>query len=607
MSLNGIFVPPRVVLIVGGQTISQVAFVLELAKFLGAEIGSAVISYRKDYAADLPTSGQSLVLKLGGTVVFRGIVLEAPADITVDKDEAALKAACDKELLALQTIGEVGIGTADGGGFSEVGYDVVFNPDGVPNKAADALDFCLGDAAVAWTLADVAEFIFEYYVDAVRVSFSRTGLSTAWSEAAPELNLIGQTALQAVQSVAELAGESWTLVYGASKSEFKAVKPGGTGTAKVRLFPPKSRATADSVTDYHCAELQATKSIQDVRNCHKAMSGRAWVETTLTSVAPDSGDATLERDVAFIDADEKYVASFVPVVDSYEAAQLGFNLSAGAKPKEWREKLCTRVVDGVYKTAAEMAADKKLRTADQVDKPVVWIRTHEPEGDDNVWLPCVGGYKIDAAAARISFQKKLTVAITDELSDAVSTLNDDELFEEWNVSSVEPAGSIGDDDRQLLNLSLDTDYLDCKVTIATSVEKRMTATATRAGSVLRSQPIQRDDLVPEYRYKSELPDLGDPTDTVTLADTLEAYVDVQDELQKIADRSLTLSPAEAIKVSAVLPFLPHFEIGDRLDVDGRDAGLSGDEVVTEIAYRFIDGVANSVSVKATNSMIGGAK
>lgn len=587
---RGVYAPPKCKVTFGGTVFSVfpvTAVIHELTKYAGGAIGSAVISYPARYAADAtPEMGKSAMLTIGGVVVFKGVIGCGQYAINVESDEVRLVLYDDKWPMQRKVVGQIGIGTqpttppADVGkyGFDEVGFEIVFNRDGKPNLKDVATEtFHYGDGAIYWTLRRILKWLFLHYVDSTVAQIDTTLLSTNYDRMPSNLDLTGQTALQAIDTVVQMAGESWGLVPGASNSTFVAVKAGAGTVRKVFLAVPKAGASAASANEYFPSACEVASSIEDCHDRYQAISGRIVKERTISNKTIGAVDPLLVKSATFTPAvfdDGKYVVRYEVDRTKYSANGLGENMLATAMPKPWAKQLVTRLKpDGSdYLTAAIIAATPDmLIKAQPIGQPFVWL------AEDGVLANAklvTGGMKIDHEKCTIDFR------------DMVDLMDDD-----------------GDTSTQ--TWITDWSTVGIWVTVATILEMPQYYESTDAGYLpsLFYAVIQKNDLIPERRQLSMMPDLASDNNNavVTLggdAEDEELYVDVDARLQDAVALAISSTPAIETPVNLTFDFIPTFNIGDWVQIQGRKTGASGNEVVTEISYNIYE--RYSMSVKATN-------
>jgi hypothetical protein len=262
----------------------------EVSVFAGATIGQAVVGWPARYASDASMEmGKSVRLRIGSKTAFRGVVGQMLGTIDPDDDSIGVLLYDDKWLLNSRTVGQVGIGTQGGGagGFADVGFQVVFNRAGAPNKNPDSLDFNTGSTAVYWTCKTVLQFLFAYYVPD-GFTLDASAFSAAYDRAPTDLDLRWMKALDAIDTVVSIAGESWGLTYQTSGSTFVSVRPGAGDQKRVRLFAPKGGARAESAGETVAQNATISKSIRTVRDRYQAVSAPVVKEHTYCSIEDET-------------------------------------------------------------------------------------------------------------------------------------------------------------------------------------------------------------------------------------------------------------------------------------------------------------------------------
>jgi hypothetical protein len=578
--IQGVYKPPNAIADFDGITVNyfpSIVAVRRVELMAGAAIGTAVISYPSHYASDAtPQMGKGVRIKVGGRVIFRGVIGDGPFEVGGNSDELQLILFDDKWLMSRKTIGEPGIGTMPVSvpgfyGFNDVCFDVIFNRDGKPNKDPATLDFLTDPTAVFWTLKDVMQFVFLYYIDPDDARLNPALLSGGYDRKPSHLNLVGQTALQAVDTVAQLAGESWGLIPGSSYSAFVPVAPGSGTLRRVYFFRPKAFGRSDMSTTWHVNAGKSSLSIQECKDNYAARSGSILKEHTYTN---KGSYPLLVRNTDFVDPTKEHVTQYEVDVEQYAVHMLGPALSAGSRPKKWNRELVTRLnadKDG-YLTAANIAATPALRHNDRLAKPFLWV---SEDGTEAAARLCTGGFRINTEHGTIEFKSKLDLWPDDgEKEETV-------LIEDW--------ANVG-----------------IWLTIATLIGLPKTSQSTIASAYLPkhfTQLIIKSDLVPEQRGIVWLPKMGgsnNEVDHVSL--TTEEYVDVADQLDEMVDGAIAQTPDLESPLDLDFPFMPELNIGDLIDVKGRTFALSGNEVVTQISYDIHD--AYDVKVRATNVLAG---
>ena len=145
------------------------------------------------------------------------------------------------------------------------------------------------------------------------------------------------------------------------------------------------------------------------------------------------------------------------------------------------------------------------------------------------------------------------------------------------------------------------------LTIATIIQGIPKFSETNVGSLYLpkkfTQLIVKHDLIPEQRGVSVLPVMGGANNAVFQASTAtEDYVDVGQQLDEIVAGAIAQTPSIESPLELDFPFMPELNIGDLMQVQGRQLNLSGNEVVTRIAWDIYE--AYDVHVTATNVLAG---
>ena len=570
-----VFIPDAVRLHIATSPITVApltATIHRIELFAGMSIDSAVVSF-EHAKADNPTyrMGDACHITTGsGEVLIRGVVGFAPIAIGTDDDHLQLTIFSDKWTMAAKRIGQIGIGTqpttptADVGtrGFKDQGFDISFNPDGRPNKAPSSLEFSLGSNAVYWTLKDILGFVFQYYIPTTVCTLNAVTelTSAAWLRCPTHFNLTGQTALEAIENVVKLTGETWALDYypapGTAVSAFRAVRLGAGAVRNSQLFKPWQRAAASWADENNPTEAQVQGSIEECRDIVQVVSGQIIKEHTYSNKesAPAAGDALLTAVSGF--KDPEYKVRFAVDVSKYTLNNLGGNLTAGAKPKKLCSELCTRInaAGAAYITAAEIAADPTLQFAQRLE-PQLWLSL---DGTSANAKHIRGGFRLDKENGTLDLKPTL------EISDPATT-DKSSTLDVTNWSTVAIA----------LTVATVLEYHDYK--------------ANTGDSYLpdpRYDLVHKTDLVPERRQLSWLPALtGVPNAVVSVAASAEEkYVDFDSRLEAIADAIGASSPAIETPLTLRLELFPIWHIGDQVKIVGRNLGQTGNEIITRISF-----------------------
>lgn len=557
MISSGVFKPLDATLVLTDQIANEWpvhSTIDKIEQFAGAAIGSASVRYPANHAEaitrDLGNVGR---IKIGATTIFRGRIGHGPIAIGEGDDEVQIVLFDDKWAMQGRVVGQPGIGTQGTptgvAGFKDVGFEVCFNKDGRPNKDPSSYDFNTGATAEYWTVRDVLHFLFLYYVPSSVATISATEIAHDAYELAPtHLYIVGQTALQAVDAAVKLIGETWTLVPGTSVSTFKAIRRDSGTVRKVRLFRPGGHAKVTAATEDHAQEAYVSLSIKDCKDVFYAVSAPVVQETTYSTA-----NELLARNTSYLD--KEYQTQFRVDVSKYLTNNLGRNLSAGSKPKPWRPDLVTRMNSSAsdYLTAAQIAASPALQNNKRVEIPV-WVSR---DGTTPERKFIVGGYRINALEGTIEFKSVLQAAVAAGKDAEALTISD------WSAAAV-------------------------WLTVATVLETPESTVSSNAAYLDTPMyaTISKRDLVPEKRRDAMLPYLAStPHAVVTVAyEATESYVAVTDLLQDIADGAAAAAPDVETPLSARLPFFPAWQVGDRVELAGRDLGTSGNETIVSLVY-----------------------
>ena len=546
--------------------------------YAGSAIGSAVVSYPANHPDNpVASMGWRVRIRMGTNVwLFSGVAGSTPVAVGESGDALQLVLFDDKFLLQADCIGEIGIGPDAVNGFPDVGFDVVFNRNGKPNKDPALLTFNTGSTAVFWTLRDIQNFLFAWYVDGAVATLAAAQIAhDAWSAVPSQVNLVGQTALQAIDAVAELAGETWTLLPGAGASAYRSIRKGFGTVRTASVYRPGAGAGVESATENYPSDIEVGASIQNCKDIYQVVSAPIVKECVHTN---KGSNPLLTRVSGSKDKGYANGTRFQVDVTKYAAWSLGVALSAGSPPKPWLSNLVTRLNAGVtdYVTKAEMDAAPGLAMNKRVEIPV-WVSVSGDVGDLKL---LTGGYRIDTEKASIDFMTTLDIA------PATPGDNPEKIeVTDWSTARV-------------------------ALTVATVLELPENYTTTTGSATYLTSPmtqmIPKPDLVPERRQNSWLPNLGssDPHAYTALltGGSEDRYVTVTTRLLSAAQAALARSPEIETPIDIVLELFPIWNVGDRLSLAGRNLGQTGDEVITEIEY----GVHHQYEtrVKATNLMIG---
>lgn len=552
------------------------ATIQKVEQYAGSAMGVAVVNYASSRVADATrVIGSKAIIKVGSTIIFRGNVAHSPFQVDDSTDEVQLVLVDDKWLMAANRIGQYKIGNegtpAGVEGFSEVGFEVIFNKDGMPNKDPDPdkLMFNCGPDAIFWTLGDVMLFIFSYYIDTTVARIAYDDVDTdAYKRQPSNLNLIGQTALQAVDAVAQLAGESWGLIPTSEYSRFRTIRAGSGTVRTAPLFRPMAKAQVTAAGENYPSDVHVALTVENSRDMYQVFSANVVKETVYTSVGDN---ALLHLNSSFLD--KEYAARFEVDVTQYAANHLGRNLKESAPlPKPWLSELLTRLNEAGtdYISAGDIVSDPGLLKNKRVKIPI-WIATDGTAAHAKL---CVGKYRIDVKHGYIDFEAAPEIMADQGTNRQPLQVTDWTAVGIWmTVATVLEMPEIKE--------STGTGYLPCKM----------------------YDMIVRPDLVPERRQKSWLPDLTDSSAHKIVekaASAEEKYVDVGSIMTEIAASALAQTPSLETPIDLTLPFFPIWQVGDRIQITGRSTGASGNEVIIGITYSVHENF--QTKVQASNVM-----
>ena len=596
-SIDGAYVGPRTNVIFAGQVIigltSSKATISSIDRYAGMTIGSATISFPSRYAIDIEADmGKEARIDIGGTTVFRGVVGDSQADIDGGHDQFEMIQFDDKWQLESAIIGEKGRGTqppsppeplAEVGdlGFAVVGFDITFNKHGLPNKKAgtgDAnRDFDKTTAAIFWTLGDVMLFIFQYYVDSDIATLEFNDIDKpSYGRVPSHLNLFGQSALQAIDTVATLAGESWGLQPTASGSVFVVVANGAGTIKRIKGFKPKIFKTALQAGLDHYQKIRVGKSIRKSKDVIQVQSANIVKETVYTNIGDDP--LLIEDAVAGASTyvDKNFKKRFRVDVTKYEDNSLGRSYPDGSKPKRWLKDLVTRRKNTTeYLTAADIAANEALIDATKIAVPL-WVSEDGTEANARL---VIGGARIDLRNGTVELKEQLDVKPS-----IVTTL-------------------VGKD-----TIDIKGKTIGVWLTVATVLEERQFAVTLETSNFLPRQFCQlivKRDLVPQKRENTFLPDLtsGNGNAIAKPAATEEDYVDITDKLEVARDNAQGANAQIETNLRADFELMPIYNIGDNIRLSGRDLDTPNDMVCTHVRYEPHPSGKTSIEVTNVNASI----
>ncbi len=546
---RGIWVAPEVRLsaTVGFKaSVRSQAHIHDLTVSTGSTPGNCRVSFPSLYAEDASVEhGAEASVRVGNKVVFRGVVLGIETISTEGDDQVELYLADDKYRMARFVIGQPSVHTQGYGiGFRHVGLDLIFNKDGRPNQQDGSLDFDVGSTAVPWTYKSVLQFIASYYLDS-DLTINIGSLNADWNEEVSSLDLTGQNAAQAINTLASLVGQNWGLHYTTSGSKVVAIPPGGYGTKrKATLFSPGSQARAAQAGEWGADENQVSVDVGEMRDVHYAMSAPELVEATY---ATGGDDPLLIHSASF--SAPLFAHRLEVDVTKYAVQGLGQSLTVGSSAKPWASSLVRRLnaAGTDYLTDPDLPGgelDPQLWYADAVDGQKVLIAS---------------GYDIDLQNGYVYLEESIEVFAADGQKQAVEGLSYGSLFF-W-------------------------------LTIATRLETRVSAFAGEDNPYLaepRASRVDYPDLLPTKVLSGTLlPDLSDLSVQLAQAETEYIY-DPGADLTRHAQSALRLTKEPQVHMGLTLPYFPLCEIGNPLALS-RALGQLGAEYITRITYTMHDG------------------
>lgn len=498
-----------------------------------------------------------------GVQVFAGVVVEADGAIARGTQDLQLNALDMRHELNAQVIGQYGLGAvATLGGWAGVGYDVVFNRDGVPNRSA-AIDpvtgvstFDLTEDAEWWTFDEILAFLFLWYVPTAVMKLDRSLLVGPYLEAAPEIDVRNMRAGAAIDAVTKTMGGTWYPRYTATRYVPVIVPTPSPAPAPVETpladlaptyYPVHSQIPAPATrtlfvddgkalyppTEYIVDQLRLRHSAADSYDRLEVVSAPVRVETTYASngTAPlltrvTTGSELTDGDACYFDVD----------VTQYTAHGVGLSLDAGSLPKKWDGNLVTRRNSAGY-LAGPLVSDE----GDPV-RAVECIQLSRDGG--TLWSRVKSGVRLDLEKMRVCVSRKGSV---------------------YGITKTENA--------RAYNIAAGAESsVHVKVTITTIVEYPLVAVTEATSLYLarsRTRRILRRDFVPMSRMASEVPDLAavNPNTFTTLAPgtALAKYRDPEAEMIAIRDRLFDARSELEVSVSANLPASPLVDIGDNLE------------------------------------------
>jgi hypothetical protein len=509
--------------------------------------------------------GSKARVSINGQTIFRGIVLNAPATVSPGVDQIELMLIDEKRMLSNNVIGQVDIGTVTDLGFTDVAFEIIFNKDSMPNKGT-AYDFQEGSASSYWTLRDILQFVFDNFIDPALMTLSATEVAhAAWDATPHDLTLLGQTPAQALDTLSELAGETWAAIVTNGAMTYRSVRPGNGTTRRLGMFRPWTGSKVDAATDAHPNDMRVDVTIANSKDTFDVHSAPIIIESVYSKA-----NSLLSTVSTFVD--KEYQCRFAVNRSQYAANGLGADRSAISTPKPWLTTLLTRMTSDMsgYVTAAEIASDPTLLRNPRAEIPV-WISETGDLADAKF---CLNGYRLDAKNCTIDFKTKCQVLATSGSDPDTIEIADFSLLGVWvNVA-----------------------------TILEFPETYVTAVGSQYLTDHIHQLIQLTQLTPERRFNSWLPDLAGANNSIATIATSseEKYLDIGPELKQAGDSALEETAQIETPIEAKLPFFPIWELGDQVSIVGRNLGATGYEVIIDITYDVHEQFVTTI--KATNVM-----
>lgn len=566
---SGLFIPRSARIFFASQNFNNLpveCVISHLETHAGSTPGMAVLRFANQPADNVSRQmGSRARVDINGMTIFRGIVLTAPITVNVDADEIELMLIDEKRMLSNNVIGQVDIGTVTDHGFTDVGFDIIFNKESMPNKGT-AYDFDVSSLAAYWTLRDILQFVFDNYIDPTLMTLSGAEVAhAAWDATPHDLTLIGQTPAQALDTLSELAGETWAAIVNDTSMAYRSVRPGNGTVRRISLFRPWSNAKADSASEDSTNDLRVEVTIQNAKDMFNVHSAPIVLESVYSKE-----NSLLTRNSTF--ADKEYQCRFGVNRGFYAANGLGADRSALAAPKPWLTTLLTRMKSDMsgYLTASEIAADPTLLRNARVEIPV-WISTTGDLADAKL---CLDGYRLDAKDCTIDFKTKVHVLPETGTDPESVDIEDFDLLGIW-------------------------------ATVATILEFPETYVTAGGSAYLADhihQLIQLTQLTPERRFNAWLPDLAGNNNSISTiaASAEEKYLDVSTQLKAAGDSALAETAQIETPIEAKLPFFPIWELGDQVAIVGRNLGATGNEVIVDLTYSVHEQFVTTI--RATNVM-----
>ena len=530
----------------------------------GSAYGSCTIAFPEMRGTGISVDRSEVSVAVNGSTVFRGTAVVRRGSVGEGRDIPSIGLRDVRWLLAGTKVGQHGIGDLDEelGGFATVGYQLLFNPNGIGNKAPDDLAFTADATAVKWTLSEMLEFVLTWYAD--ELLSLPSSFSSAWEEEADHVFLFLQSVPDAIDTLCALAGESWGVDY--STEPPKMVLLNSTPSGSVSLVLPERTSSVSTATDSHILSLEYVDSVENSCDSVEVHTARERIETTHSNEEAWSSGMVLE---GFKCAEKGYVYGFKPDVTAYEAAALGKNLTEGSRPKRWLRYLCSQVSD----TSWLSALDSEIESGrGALPEQCLWLKSG---ADGAVPRRIVGGFSIRFDRCELLFAEQIELA-----NGGGARIS----AESWASG-----------------------YWTVYFTVATEMEFNQGVVSVTGSQHVSAgtlkEAIYRSDMVPMYRINAMLPDLTteDEDDTITAGNgAMEAYVDLDDRLLELGKRYRIARGAVEYSADIRTLGLPAVKLGNGISISGASVDFSGNEVVTSIDYDLAGG--DFVVIRVTNNI-----
>lgn len=538
--------PPKYTAVFGATvpTTPELIKVIRFSDGVGAQPRPALIQLPLNDATTNVDwdNGHEVKIFRDSKLVWRGHTTDSSGSIGGTANSIEIEALDIRHAMDRQPIGAYGVGpTATRGGWPQVGYDLEFNPGGVPNKSAspsssDVPEFDSTSSAEAWTYADILQFLHYWYVDDDICAY-RSGLWTGpFKNEAVSIRMSVASALDAIDRVVRIAGGNISLHHSTASGQsfLRPVHPQISLTASyvASLAGPGDEVDMSTLSATNVKWSRSSRSLYDRIEIH---SGYDIVETSYESGAALNVMPLLKIEGDTADIPDDMICMFRPDVTKYAANSLGTNLPAGSKPRPFLAELVTRAAESAsdYVSApVEGHEGERLRATH-----AIWMATGA--GPGFTYQRVKSGVRIDHRNATIYVKRKVQVY--------GSTLN----AKATTLTFTDP-----DDVNVVVTLAAHTD------------EKTVSRTQAKFLNLSSTKVVHRRDLNSEGRINSYLPDpaAADPnTQKQYSASAIETYVSVVSTIDALEEQMKEAAPRRDINVSMTFPFCPSdMQIGDGL-------------------------------------------